>query len=187
MAALQLMLVCGTLLIALGLVPFLYFVAHWYLMQSSPLEAWDSPPRSLIRRLSARGERRKPLSSVEERNADSTGQQPDSKPIRSQLGEEVVGGIRYQQPDNLPKPCEGKPQAEVVRVAGNTDTSISPDRRCRRRSSMSEKLEETCSSSKVENFICTQNTLAPVLAMDQLQVIALLFPATSKFTIALSS
>ncbi|CAL8462876.1 g2410 [Coccomyxa elongata] len=152
MAALQLMLVCGTLLIALGLVPFLYFVAHWYLMQSSPLEAWDSPPRSLIRRLSARGERRKPLSSVDERNADSTGQQPDSKPRGRQLGDELVvgkqGGIGNQQPDNLQKPSEGEPQAEVPRVSESTSTSISPDRRLRRRSSMSGKLEQTCSSSK---------------------------------------
>lgn len=174
MAALQLMLVCGTLLVALGLVPFLYFVAHWYLMQSSTLEAWDSPPRSLIRRLSARGERQKPLSSVDERNPDSTGQQPDSVSTGSQVGDALAEGkqegISIQQPGSLQKPREGAADPEAPREAGKSDISNSPDRRLRRRSSVSQKLEQTCSTSKVEIIIRTQNTFAPLLAMELLHV-----------------
>ena len=53
MAALQLLLVCFTMLALLGLVPLLYFLGHWYLAQQSPLEAGESPQRSLSRRWSA--------------------------------------------------------------------------------------------------------------------------------------
>ena len=161
MAALQLMLVCGTLLVALGLAPFLYFVAHWYLMQSSPLEPWDSPPRSLIRRLSARGDRQKSLSGVGERNAGSKGQQPDSMAIETQLGDALVEGkqegISVQPPDSLQGQCGGAAEAEVAREAGKSDTSISPEGRLRRRSSLSEKLEQTCSTSKVNIFLHQQH------------------------------
>ena len=52
MAALQLLLVCFTMLALLGLVPLLYFLGHWYLAQQSPLEAGESPQRSLSRRWS---------------------------------------------------------------------------------------------------------------------------------------
>ena len=55
MAALQLVLVCFTLVALLGLVPLLYFVSHWYLVQQSPLEAWESPQRSLSRKWSSFG------------------------------------------------------------------------------------------------------------------------------------
>ena len=53
MAALQLALVGVTLLALLGLLPLLYFLGHWYLAQQSPLEAWESPTRSLSRRWSS--------------------------------------------------------------------------------------------------------------------------------------
>ena len=53
MAALQLALVGFTLLALLGLLPLLYFLGHWYLAQQSPLEAWESPQRSLSRRWSS--------------------------------------------------------------------------------------------------------------------------------------
>ena len=52
-AALQLVLVGVTLLALLGLLPLLYFLGHWYLVQQSPLEAWESPQRSLSRRWSS--------------------------------------------------------------------------------------------------------------------------------------
>ena len=53
MAALQLALVGFTLLALLGLLPLLYFMGHWYLVQQSPLETWESPQRSLSRRWSS--------------------------------------------------------------------------------------------------------------------------------------
>ena len=53
MAALQLVLVGVTLLALLGLLPLLYFLGHWYLVQQSPLEAWESPQRRLSRRWSS--------------------------------------------------------------------------------------------------------------------------------------
>ncbi len=55
MVALQLALVCFTVLALLGLLPLLYFLGHWYLVQQSPLEAWESPQRSLSRRWSSFG------------------------------------------------------------------------------------------------------------------------------------
>ena len=51
--ALQVALVCFTLVALLGLLPLLYFLGHWYLVQQSPLEAWESPQRSLSRRWSS--------------------------------------------------------------------------------------------------------------------------------------
>ena len=53
--ALQVALVCFTLVALLGLLPLLYFLGHWYLVQQSPLEAWESPQRSLSRRWSSFG------------------------------------------------------------------------------------------------------------------------------------
>ena len=55
MVALQLALVCFTVMALLGLLPLLYFLGHWYLVQQSPLEAWESPQRSLSRRWSSFG------------------------------------------------------------------------------------------------------------------------------------
>lgn len=55
MVALQLALVCFTAVALLGLLPLLYFLGHWYLVQRSPLEAWESPQRSLSRRWSSFG------------------------------------------------------------------------------------------------------------------------------------
>lgn len=53
--ALQVALVCFTVVALLGLLPLLYFLGHWYLVQQSPLEAWESPQRSLSRRWSSFG------------------------------------------------------------------------------------------------------------------------------------
>ncbi len=152
MAALQVVLVCGTLLVALGLVPFLYFVAHWYLMQGSPLETWDSPPRSLIRRLSSRGERGKPLASDGNRGVQSPTQQPEKSSKESLSDEPKPDGkqgrsISFQELDSVQEASESRKQVDVTRGA-DEEISLHPDRR---RSSLSNTLKQSCSSSKVMN------------------------------------
>lgn len=118
------MLVSGTLLAALGLLPFLYFVAHWYLMQSSPLEAWNSPPRSLIRRPSSKGDR-------------ETLHFSDSN-----KGSEI-------QPQQAQDAVPTETQEEVSGPADESVSGMSSDRQLRRRSSFGNNLKQTCSLSKV--------------------------------------
>lgn len=155
MAALQVVLVCGTLLMALGLLPFLYFVAHWYLMQGSPLETWDSPPRSLIRRLSARGERGKPRSTDGNRGEHALTQKPETQLREGQLDDPPLDGkpgrsISFQQADSTREEDEGAKEDEVSREMGSQEESLDGNRR---RSSLSLNLQQTCSSSKVRGVL----------------------------------
>ena len=89
--ALQLALVCFTVVALLGLLPLLYFLGHWYLVQQSPLEAWESPQRSLSRRWSSFG-RDSPAC----RTPDAKGQQ----------GNERIWSDSGNVPDEVATPLE---------------------------------------------------------------------------------
>jgi hypothetical protein len=195
-AALQVVLICGTLLMALGLLPFLYFVAHWYLMQGSPLETWDSPPRSLIRRLSARGERGKPRSTDGNKGEHALTQKPEKQHREGELNDSPLDGkpgrsISFQQADSTEMADEGAKGEEVSRGMDFQEGSLDGNRR---RSSLSVNLQQACSSSKVRevfwlmsscyhNHACTailsyagrlQNSFLPLILCTMAQFVLLL-------------
>lgn len=115
MAALQLVLVCFTLVALLGLLPLLYFVGHWYLVQRSPLDAWDSPQRSLSRCWSSFG-RNSPIA----RTGSST---PGSKLGRGVAAEAPAGEQIKADASALEGACEDAQDAELRRRLASGDAA----------------------------------------------------------------
>jgi hypothetical protein len=141
---------------ALGLLPFLYFVGHWYLTQGSPPEGWDSPlrgsghTRSLFRRLSSRGER----PSSAQHNADVHSGGGVAAATQLEDTEERGGGVNADgvtnEADGRQRLHEGeRADAQPGHGQAGDKWPASPDRLLRRRTSFGEDILDTCQYSKV--------------------------------------
>lgn len=166
--AVQVAIVGGTVVAAVGLLPFLYLVGHWYLMQRSPLENWDSPlarvpsQGGLIRCLSSRGDRPSTAAATPrtertaegrpglsfddaEADAEKSKEQQQGQEGHSRDSLDTGGDVRRR----LGLRAESQAGREARQEeAYNADVAVL-DRQLRRHSSFGDAVLDTCSMSKV--------------------------------------